>query len=71
MAAASILVTGSAGRIGQAVVREFVARGQAVRGFDIVPTPGASESVVGDIASFDVVRRAMTGISASSEPRGS
>lgn len=59
-----ILVTGSAGRIGQAVVRELIARGQAVRGLDIVPTPGGSESVVGDIASFDVVRRAMTGVSA-------
>ena len=59
-----ILVTGSAGRIGQAVVRELVARGRAVRGLDIVPTPGATESVVGDIASFDAVRGAMTGVTA-------
>lgn len=61
MANAPILVTGSAGRIGQAVVRELVARGQAVRGLDVVPTPGATESAVGDIASADAVRRAMAG----------
>jgi uronate dehydrogenase len=61
---APILVTGSAGRIGQAVVRELAARGRAVRGLDVVPTPGPAESVVGDIASFDAVRRAMEGVSA-------
>ena len=37
----TVLVTGSAGRIGRAVVRELKARGHAVRGFDRVPTPGA------------------------------
>ncbi len=57
-----ILVTGSAGRIGQAVVRELVARGRRVRGFDVVPTPGASESLVGDVASAESVRRAMAGV---------
>jgi nucleoside-diphosphate-sugar epimerase len=61
---APILVTGSAGRIGQAVVHELLARGKHVRGFDIVPTPGANESIVGDIASADTVRQAMTGVSA-------
>src|SRR5262245_2541736 len=64
MSADLILVTGSAGRIGQAVVRELVARGRPVRGLDVVPTPGATESVVGDIASFGSVRRAMEGVSA-------
>lgn len=54
-----ILVTGSAGRIGQAVVRELNARRQRVRGFDIVPTPGVEESLVGDIASPGAVREAM------------
>jgi uronate dehydrogenase len=58
------LVTGSAGRIGQAVVRELVARGQAVRGLDVVPTPHATESAVGSVAEFDAVRRAMQGATA-------
>jgi uronate dehydrogenase len=35
-----ILVTGSAGRIGRAVVAELVARGHNVRGYDLSPTPG-------------------------------
>src|SRR4051794_11074412 len=59
-----VLVTGSAGRIGQAVVRELLARGQPVRGFDVVPTPGAADAVVGDIASAEDVRRATAGAKA-------
>src|SRR5262249_30119643 len=55
------LVTGSAGRIGQAVVKELKARGRAVRGFDLVPTPGADESVVGDVTDEAAVRRAAAG----------
>ena len=62
MTTAPILVTGSAGRIGQAVVRELVARGQTVRGLDIMPTPGAHESIVGDIASPETVSRATAGV---------
>lgn len=54
----SILVTGSAGRIGQAVVRELKARGHAVRGFDRVPTPQADESLVGDLTDGAAVLRA-------------
>jgi uronate dehydrogenase len=57
-----ILVTGSAGRIGQAVVRELLARQQTVRGFDVVPTPGVSDSLVGDVASPEAVRAAMKGV---------
>lgn len=64
MTSAPILVTGSAGRIGQAVVRELVARGEVVRGLDVVPTAHASESVVGDVASMDVVRKATAGVKA-------
>jgi nucleoside-diphosphate-sugar epimerase len=61
---ASVLVTGSAGRIGQAVVRELKARGHAVRGFDLVPTPSADDAVVGDITDAATVRRAMDGVAA-------
>ena len=59
-----VLVTGSAGRIGQAVVKELKARGRAVRGFDRVPTPGAGESVVADLADAAAVRRAAEGAAA-------
>jgi uronate dehydrogenase len=56
----TVLVTGSAGRIGQAVVQEL---GEGVaRGFDRVPTPGLRDHVVGDLLDPAAVRRAMTGI---------
>jgi len=64
MSAPPVLVTGSAGRIGQTVVRELAARGQPVRGFDLVTTPGASESVVGSISNAGDVTRAVRGVSA-------
>jgi nucleoside-diphosphate-sugar epimerase len=54
-----ILVTGSAGSIGQAVVRELQSRGLPVRGFDLVPTPGLDDCMVGDITDADVVSQAM------------
>jgi nucleoside-diphosphate-sugar epimerase len=59
-----VLVTGSAGRIGRAVVRELKARGHAVRGFDLAPTPGADASVVGTITDADAFRRAAEGAGA-------
>src|SRR5438876_9504753 len=58
----NILVTGSAGRIGQAVVRELRARGHPVRGFDIVPTSNAGESITADITDFAAIRRAAAGV---------
>jgi nucleoside-diphosphate-sugar epimerase len=60
----TVLVTGSAGRIGRAVVRELVARGHRVRGLDLVPTPGAADSLVGSITDPALVRRAMEGAGA-------
>jgi uronate dehydrogenase len=59
--AGMILVTGSAGRIGRAVVAELQARGRRVRGFDRVPTPGLSDSIVGDLTDAAAVQRAVTG----------
>src|SRR5262249_21621773 len=64
MASNLVLVTGSAGRIGRAVVAELLARGQAVRGFDVVPTPGLRDSVVGDITDPSAVHRAVQGAAA-------
>ena len=59
-----VLVTGSAGRIGQAVVRELKACGHFVRGLDLVTTPGADESVVGNLTDAPTVRRAAEGVAA-------
>jgi nucleoside-diphosphate-sugar epimerase len=57
-----VLVTGSAGRIGQAVVAELEARGLPVRGFDRVPTPGLPDAVVGDLTDAQALRRAAEGV---------
>ena len=59
-----ILVTGSAGRIGQAVVKELLARGECVRGFDRVPTPGLADSHVANLTDAAAVHRAAEGTSA-------
>jgi nucleoside-diphosphate-sugar epimerase len=59
-----VLVTGSAGRIGQAVVAELTSRGHRVRGFDRVLTPGAAEAVVADLADAEAVGRAAEGVEA-------
>jgi nucleoside-diphosphate-sugar epimerase len=58
----TVLVTGSAGRIGLTVVAELTARGHPVRGFDRVKTPGLDDCVVGDITASAVVQRAVSGV---------
>src|SRR3954453_11782727 len=60
----TVLVTGSAGRIGQAAVRALKGRGHLVRGFDVAPTSGAEESFIGSVTEPEVVRRAMSGCTA-------
>ena len=62
MATARILVTGSSGRIGRAVVKELCSRGHDVRGFDLLPTPGLADMVEGNLTNESAVRRAMEGI---------
>jgi nucleoside-diphosphate-sugar epimerase len=57
-----VLITGSAGRIGQAVVQELKARGRPVRGFDLVPTPGADEHILGNITDGVALQRAAEGV---------
>jgi uronate dehydrogenase len=57
-----VLVTGSSGRIGRAVVDELRARRHNVRGFDLVPTAGLSDMVLGDLTDAAAVRRAMEGV---------
>ncbi len=53
-----MLVLGSGGRIGRAVVAELSARGLKVRGFDRVKTPGAEDAIVGDVTDGEAVKRA-------------
>src|SRR5436853_1910774 len=57
-----VLVTGSSGRIGKAVVKELQARGHAVRGFDRVATQGLVDMVVGTLTSEADIARAMIGV---------
>jgi uronate dehydrogenase len=57
-----ILVVGSAGRIGQAVVAELKAAGLTVRGFDRVKTLGADECVVGSITEAGPIQAAAVGV---------
>ncbi|MBU6303327.1 MAG: NAD(P)-dependent oxidoreductase [Verrucomicrobia bacterium] len=56
------LVTGSAGRIGRAVVAELQRRGHQVRGFDRVPASVPSDHVTGDLTDRAALERAMQGI---------
>jgi nucleoside-diphosphate-sugar epimerase len=56
-----VLVTGSSGRIGRAVVAELLARKRPVRGFDRVPTAGLDDMIVGDLVDAAAVQRAMEG----------
>ena len=56
-----VLLTGSSGRIGRAVAAELVRRGHDVRGFDLVPTPGLKDMVVGTLTDRAAIDRATAG----------
>ena len=58
----TVLVTGSAGRLGRATVAALREAGHRVRGLDIAPSPGVHENVVGSISDPAVVRTAMVGV---------
>jgi len=57
-----VLVTGSAGHLGEALMRALPAEGRECIGVDVLPSPHTS--VVGSIADRDVVRRCMDGVDA-------
>ena len=57
-----ILVTGSAGHLGEALVRVLGADGEDVAGLDVLESPYTS--VVGSVADRECVRRALDGVDA-------
>ena len=58
----SVLVTGSSGRIGRAAVAELLRREHTVRGFDLTPTPGLRDCVIGDLSDRGALDRAMENV---------
>lgn len=58
----TILITGSAGHLGEALLRTLRGRGSAVRGVDLKPSPFTD--AVGSIVDPDFVRRQMDGVTA-------
>ena len=60
----TVLVTGSAGRVGQAAVIGLLERGHSVRGFDRAPSPGLPDATVADLSDLDSLRKSMKGIDA-------
>jgi len=58
----TVLVTGSSGRIGQAVVAELIHRGHAVRGFDRAPTTGLDDCITAELSDRSAIERAVRGV---------
>lgn len=56
-----VLVTGSSGRIGRAVVRALADAGVPTRLLDRVPFPGRPDAVVADLCNVAALDRAMAG----------
>lgn len=57
-----VLVTGSAGAIGNAVCVALQARGHSVRGADRRPTPNVADVIQGDLADKETVYQAVDGM---------
>lgn len=58
----TVLVTGSAGRLGRATVAALQQHGCPVRGLDLVPTPHIPDSLVGPLTDTALLRRALSGV---------
>lgn len=57
-----ILVTGSAGRVGRAVVAALGDKGRKVRGFDLKPSGMKGDEVIGSLEDADLLARAIEGV---------
>ena len=60
----TVLVTGSAGRVGQAAVQGLLERGHSVRGFDRVPSPRLPEATVADLSDLEALKAVLDGVEA-------
>jgi uronate dehydrogenase len=60
----SVLVTGSAGRVGQAACQGLLSRGHKVRGFDLRQSPGVDDAILGDVSDASQVTKAMAAVEA-------
>ena len=58
----TVLVTGSAGRVGQAAVQGLLERGHLVRGFDRAPSPELPEATVADLSDLEALKAALDGV---------
>jgi nucleoside-diphosphate-sugar epimerase len=56
----AVLVTGSSGHLGEALVRSLRDRGERVTGLDVLPSPYTT--VVGSVADRDCIARCMEGV---------
>ena len=58
-----VLITGSSGRIGRAVVAELQRRGHTARGFNRAPSPMLPATIIGNLGDRAALDRAMSGVS--------
>jgi uronate dehydrogenase len=60
----SVLITGSSGRIGRAVVAELLRRGHRVRGFDLRGDPDLADTCIGSVTDREALDRSTKGMDA-------